>query len=79
MFSSLVNYASLTPLVSLNQPYSDIVITGKYKKAPLPPGKNPFAVNKYYITLHYIRSIPPPKITVHIRMYSTDAIIFVKI
>jgi hypothetical protein len=20
---------------------------------PLPPGKNPFAVNKYYITLHY--------------------------
>jgi hypothetical protein len=21
---------------------------------PLPPGKNPFAVNKYYITLHYI-------------------------
>jgi hypothetical protein len=21
---------------------------------PLPPGKNPFAVNKYYITLHYM-------------------------
>jgi hypothetical protein len=37
---------------------------------PLPPGKNPFAVDKYYITLHYIILLIAVMCT-HMRHFST--------
>jgi hypothetical protein len=39
---------------------------------PLPPGKNPFAVNEYYITLHYIILARCMDILSHILLYTVE-------